>query len=114
MFVLRYYRLPFNWQTPRGYLFTEPVVSAIYFVLFLCLVPTIGYYAGSCALFITFVEDITNDLKHLNIKKRRNQNWNEMRAAFCKIIQLHSEVKQLSEQNLIIKTHMLKNSMFFF
>lgn len=60
--------------------------------------PTILFYAGSCGLIITFVEDITNDLEFLNVIKASNQNWSKKRADFCNIIQLHMKVKRLSEQ----------------
>ena len=46
---------------------------------------------------ISFVEDITNDLGGLNVGEMSQRNHRIMKERFCNIIQVHTDVKQLSK-----------------
>lgn len=57
--------------------------------------PTLGFYAGSCWLFVAFIEDITNDLELLNVDGASSHHHKKVKKYFGQIIQLHTDVKQL-------------------
>lgn len=90
-----HYRLPFNWRTPLGYLVAElsEMVSIVSIVHI--FTPTMGFYVGSCWLFIIFVRDITKDLQLLNVGSASERNYKKMSERFGHAIQLHSDLKQL-------------------
>lgn len=58
---------------------------------------TLCFYASSCSLFITFAKDISNDVSFLIVGGQSNRCHRKMKERFCEIIQLDSNVKQLSE-----------------
>lgn len=110
-----HHRLPYNWKTPLGFLFTGLVVTATYFAIFLCILPTVLFFAGSCQYIIIFVQDIANDLENLsveNIQNRSETDQVDRRVTFCKIIKLHSEVKQLSMNRAQVLKHTLTHLRF--
>lgn len=93
-------RLPFNWQTPLGYLIAEISELVSYASLLLCVVLTLSFYAASLWLIIKFTEDIANDLELLNVGGTSDSSRMRMRTRFGKIIQVHSNLKQLSSNKL--------------
>lgn len=58
---------------------------------------TIGYFSGSCWLYIWFSKDIENDLPTLRVKKTR-----ELRHNFCRFVQIYSNLKQLISEFITI------------
>lgn len=65
--------------------------------------------AGNCIydwimLDVSFIEDITSGIDIFRTKKIPNSNHNQMKEHFCKIIQLYSDVKQLSDFINVPKT----------
>lgn len=94
---LRSFRLPFNWRTPHGYL-TAWFLQAIGLFCTVILVPGFNVlYFGSCWLFVSFVNDITNDLPQMNAIKSQRPNYNKRNSRFCRRVQDYSDLKQLSE-----------------
>lgn len=79
-----------------GYPFAELSLAATYFPMVLHIVSTFSFYAGSCLFVISFVRDITNDLKLLNVGGASSRSQKKRLERFGKIIQLHSDVKELS------------------
>lgn len=92
----QFHRVPFNWKTPLGYL----LVLAFYGYGMLCVVtlalPTMCLLMGTCWLFVAFAKDLTNDLHFLNINLPSNSNSLQLRGHLCKLIQLYSDIKELS------------------
>lgn len=63
--------------------------------------PVICFVVGSSWLFIAFAKDIANEMPTLNVEDSiENENQKDANESLCEIIQLYTEVKQLSE-NLI-------------
>lgn len=89
-------RFPFNWKTPFGYLIAELSETASYLSIVLCRIPILCFFWGSCGLFCLFIRDITSDLELLNVGGASDQSRKKRQERFGKIIQLHSDVKQLS------------------
>lgn len=98
-----YIRLPFNWKTPLGYLIAQLAQTlAAYFTL-VCLASVLCFLVGSCWLFITFIEDITQNLFVWNNDKTANRNHEDRLKCYCNIIQSYVDVNQLStEENLVV------------
>lgn len=91
-----YLRFPFNWRTPFGYFIAYSIQCATAFTALCCFIPLLCFLFGSCYLFITFVEDITIDLCHFNATVSTKYSEKMLTKNFCNIIQLHSDVKELS------------------
>lgn len=91
--------LPSIWKTPIGYaiVMLDIVLGDAFSIL--CAIPTICFCLGSGWFLMSFAEDITNDLRHLNVNKkpRLPDDRRELRLKFCKIIQLYTDVKELSD-----------------
>lgn len=66
-------------------------------------VPIYGFCIAFCWLIIAFVKDIRNDLDQLTLNDR-HQNHEQITGIFCEIIELYSEVKQLSSINMFFIT----------
>lgn len=94
--VFVYHRLPFNWRTPLGYAIAELTEFISYVSLLSCVLQTLFFYAASLWLIIKFTEDIANDLESLNVGGRSEQSRLRKRKQLCKIIEMHSNLKQLS------------------
>lgn len=106
---VRFFRVPFDWRNPIGYLIVVCILLAGTYATFICVMPIVVFLIGCCWLFIAFVKDISNDLPLLNEFKTCDRQIQQQRIeAFCNIIELFSDAKQLSR-----KTHkVLKLSMF--
>ena len=63
----------------------------------------LSYLQGSCWLFISFGEDIANDLCLLNIerKSKRDSTQVNQKQHFCDIVKTFSDVQELSVVNLM-------------
>lgn len=104
VFSLQIFRLPFNWKTPFGYVIAVIFISAACFATLYVLTLTLSFYASSCWLFIFYVKDISNDVSFLAVGGQSNRCHRKMKERFCKIVQLNSIVKQLSEIKKIDQT----------
>lgn len=96
----KHFRLPFNQKTPIGYLSLSLFNIIGMFCLIFTSVPILCLLIGSCWLFICFANDITNDLQWLSIggtTKLKRRRMKEVMDRLCKIVQIHSDLKQLSE-----------------
>lgn len=106
-------RLPYNWKTPIAYLLTLLIECADAYILTSSIVPVLCFFMGSCALLITFVEDITKDLALLDFTKNRTKSSSASVSSkakeqikveiatkhFCNIIERLSDTKQLSTKS---------------
>lgn len=101
-------RLPFNWKTTSGYLIAYVGQVVVSFCTVYLSSPVLSFIIGSCWLFGAFINDIKNDLIAFNGIESTNTNQVEIKKQFCQIVQLYSDVKQLSETNKKIP----KNSPF--
>lgn len=59
-------------------------------------VPTVAFYVGSCCTLMAILQDISNDLCHLNEK-----DLNKFKSRFYDIVQLAANVKQLVQNHEI-------------
>lgn len=63
-----------------------------------CAAQVVCFLVGSCLVLVSLVEDISNDLKLLDVSiAARNAKENhqvEQRVHFCKIVQLHADIKE--------------------
>lgn len=59
---------------------------------------TLCHYAASLWLIIKFAQDIANDLDLLNVGGESNHSRRKMQERFAKMIQFHSNLKQLSSK----------------
>lgn len=55
-----------------------------------------SFLFGSFLLFITIIQDISNDLNHLTYNEKLGENDRNLRIHFYNIVQLYLDVKQLS------------------
>lgn len=90
--------IPFNWQTPFGYLIASFIQFAAAFAVSLSATAVLGFLVGSCWLFIDTIRDITTDFEHFNFNVNRSSGQSNriMKMRFCKIIAFYSDAKQLS------------------
>lgn len=90
------YRLPFDWQTPFGYIFA--FLSQLIATFFVCLSGATVLITSItvCWMLVVFIKDITNDLHVLNICEASNGMQLSMKKQFGDIIQLYGDVRQLS------------------
>lgn len=91
-----FWRLPFNWKTPVGYLVAWIFQSIGFFYTLYQSPSWIGMYFGSCWLFVSFAKDIANDFPQLNATKAERRSYCELKGRFCRIVQFHSDMKELS------------------
>lgn len=64
------------------------------------------YFVGVMFLLTSMLKDITNDLRILNTdRKLADRNGIEVKRELCNVIQLFSEVKQLSKFITFIGIH---------
>lgn len=89
-------RLPYDWKTQLNYVFTMLAMALVCVPMLLNLLATICFVIGSCWLYISFMNDIINDLKCFNMgamsSKRRQAKTKER---FSEIIRNCSDVKEL-------------------
>lgn len=72
-----------------------------------CIITSqMGFLIGSCCMFVSLAEDITNDLETMN---KVQENQRELTEKFMKFIRLHSEAKQLSEICKFLKVRYFVN-----
>lgn len=93
---------PFDWHTPFGYF----VAAFVQTVSALCTNTLLTWIAcpalGFSWLITSLMENITNDLAHLKVGKLSDpKNRRKLRQHFCRVVKLHSDVKQLSKINLM-------------
>lgn len=84
------FRVPFNTNTPRGYLFLLLIELAGLFCSLLSFVPTLCVFIGSCWIFMSIVEDITDDLNLLNVGGASETE------RFLHMVTTYLDVRQLS------------------
>lgn len=81
-------RLPFNHQTPIGYIVALFAQTASLVVVLMCATVMIGFLIGSYWSFILFIDDIANEMSCLKLDKTLNGN----------MVQLYTDVKQLGSK----------------
>lgn len=99
--------MPFDWHAPLGYSIALLEQAIVAYCACCMTSPVTCFIAGSCWLFVAFVEDITSDLCALNAEiKSTNANQMDVKKRFCEIINLYSDVKQLSGNAIKLQGHM--------
>lgn len=93
---------------PLGYLICWLLEAVSEFCLFFYLIPILCLLVGTSWLLIAFLKDISDDLLKLYIHRECHQYRWELNARFRRIIQLYSEVKQLSERTFARKNQKLE------
>lgn len=100
------FRLPFNWRTPVGYMVALLGQWAAAVCTLFGGTTAISFLVGSCWLFITILDDITNDLNKLNGRNRKKLQH------FREIIVCYADVKQLSHLNHDISNSIYSNGFY--
>lgn len=112
MLVFVYFRVPFDWRSPFGYImYLMFYVPGIFCVIY-AAVPPICFYAGSCLLFIAFVQDIEDDLNVLMVKNSDGTHDAKLKAQFFEIVQVYSEVKELGYLVFCLNNSNISNRIF--
>lgn len=95
-FYSHFFRIPFKWMPPFGYLLVWLIeILSVFCVLFV-LVPMMSTAIGSCWMIIAFIKDILNELTKLNsVCRATHKNLWELKKRLCNIVQLYSETKEL-------------------
>lgn len=93
-FVLR---LLVDWAMPFGYLIEFFIQCGSTFSVLFIIVAAICHFIGTCWIFVAIIQDISNELHTLNADEESHPNEREWKERLNNIIQLHSDVKQLSE-----------------
>lgn len=88
--------MPFDWQTPLSYAISWFLQSAAVFSMMVFIAPMLSWLVGTCWLFIWLIDDITCELSRLNPINASNQRESKLNKRFFRIVQLHSDVNQLS------------------
>lgn len=91
-----FYRFPYKQIPPLGYLLCWLFQTELAFCAGFSVVSTLCLMVGSCWLIMAFVKDISNDLLKLYMGRASYRYRWELKVRFCSIIQLYSELKQLS------------------
>lgn len=94
-------RLPFGWRTPLRYLIAVLPQAAGVFCIVFNVAPVVGFMFGTCLLVIAFIEDITGEFRALGANAEMAKNYMATKKRFCHILQLYSEVKQLSHPKMM-------------
>lgn len=94
-------RLPWNLKRPLGYIIALFMEISGEFCAVFVITALLCFLIGSLYLLKTIIIDITNDLPKLHVKKRPNQNFNNIAKHFKKIVHDFSNAKQLSEYSLV-------------
>lgn len=92
--------MPFNWKSPIGYVFATIFISVSSFSILLCLTLTLSFLIGNCWLFISFAKDISSDWMILDFGGRLYRRHPKVKKRIYEIVQLHSDVKQLSDNEI--------------
>lgn len=93
-------RLPFDWKTPFGYVLASVFFAGAIYCLLFGIIPVVCLFVGSCWLFISFAKDMTNEISKLNASAK-TKNYRELKKRFPKLIQMHVDVKKLSESFVV-------------
>lgn len=96
--------LPFDSKTLFGFAVAAFAQAAGVFCIVCAITPVVGFMFGSCMLMIGFVEDIGSELAPLAMYQgSMKKNRMDMRKRFCYIVDLYSDVKQLSALIILSK-----------
>lgn len=99
LFLFHFWRIPFDWRTPFGYL----VAITFEFISFFGVISTvspsvcfaIGSYMWAKHIFVTEIIQNINNLNEMNINSSK-RDIRAMRKLFSDIVQDFSDIKELS------------------
>lgn len=77
------------------------------FCLMLCATTFIVFFIGTCWSFISFLDDIAIEMSGMMVVETSDTRQQETRRKFCNVVQLFSDVKQLSSEYLEKKLYLL-------
>lgn len=110
--ILTYFshsRFPLKWRTPFGYLVAFLIESGAAFAAISSFIPMLSFLSGSCLLFVSFIKDTTADLWLFNVTDPKKSD-NKVKVPFFNIIQMHSELKELSWNTRSIESIGIKSN----
>lgn len=96
IFHFHFVSWPFNEKTPLGYFCQSSFQFVESYSWLITNLTGLSLLFGSCFLFTSFAEDITNDLNMLNIARKSKRNSKKVKQNLCGIVKAFSEVKELS------------------
>lgn len=99
MFCYDFFRLPFDWRTPFGYLVAIAFEFVSIFGIFSNAAPSACFAIGASIwmnAFLTGIAQNVNDLNAMNYNPK-HKNFKEMKKRFSDIIQDFSDVKEFSD-----------------
>lgn len=94
-----FFRYPFEWKSPIGYLAAYFCQLTGTFCCNLTSTTVVTLFIGSCWLDSAFIEDITNNLSLLNKSNANNSGDRTKKDIFRDIIQFHVDIRRLSTIN---------------
>lgn len=110
-FILQIFcRLPYKSNPPVGYVIVWFIQFMTNFYLVLCFAALLCHTISECWLIIEFIKDILSDWSDAVSE----QSDHELKAYFGKTIQLHSNVKELSEKSFVLGFLKLSFIIFLF
>lgn len=98
-----YFRMPFSWKTPVGYLITFLIELVAWFSSVLTCTCILSYLIGVCLIIIPLVGEIEGELHSLNNNEKNNdrkdaQNCSPivLKKKLIDIVQFHANTIELS------------------
>lgn len=104
-----FFRLPYNWRTPFGYLSTMTLQIFITFLIISITFSALAFAIGFCVFLSALCSDLENDLHQLNENIRahvalrkhlKKANSIKIELKICEIIRFHCDAKQLSRMRI--------------
>lgn len=105
--------LPYKSHPPVGYVIVWFIEFMSNFCLILCFAGLMCYTISECWLIIEFIKDILSDWNDSAVVSKQNDR--ELKTHFCKIVQSHWNIKELSAKAAFyVSVTALWGKMFFF
>lgn len=91
-------RVPFDWQTPFGYLMAVTFTIMSHIIIFTWLMNIVFMVIGFVSFLVLFAEQFEHELDLLNAMDTNKSNASsQLNAKIHRIIGLHCETKQLNK-----------------
>lgn len=87
--------MPFNEKTPFGFLLATIFRSIQVFFSTSLAIFVLIFLLESCWLFISFADELKNNLHKLNVARRSEGNHSQVKQHLCNIVEVYSDVSDL-------------------
>lgn len=94
--MVLYYRMPFDFKTPIGYLIANAVLYSLLKCIYFYAAVGSSINIGAWLFVMKFIEDIQNDTKSINKIAKSKKNQSKLLNRLSDSIQFHSNTKELS------------------